>query len=1740
MINRCSLHVLSRLITAIIMGLGAVPQVSMSTDVNPENYMYSPSDTGDERLTFTLLADVDIHNEDEGTATVTVTAQLNSGSRYNTEQTLTITVSGSGTLTAVDFEPVSNFNIVVAANANAGMATFTLTPINDNVDEVNETITIASTSSLVTSSATIQLQDDDFPPRGVNLRASGNAVYEDLGAQEIVIFAEVSGTTTYAEDLVIPLTVTGTQQENMVGFTPIPNFSITLPAGTSTASLAITITPTNNAVDELNGQMTIASSEPKVTGPIIINLIDDDQTPSIILSAAPSSISESSGPVQITISANWEVASVFATDQIIPLSISGSGITSAVDYTSVSTTNLTIRKGASSGTLLFTLTPTNDSEDEVDEVITVSSSHDLVSRTATITLEDDDDPPENIQLAATPSVIIEGDGETAITVTATIGNRTTFSELTSITIDVAGSGTENTVQFSSVSSFLINFDPGESASTATLTITPVEDNQSTENEQITLSSTNLSVTGSAVIRLLDNDSEPTILLSTDPNSVLENAGGTTITVTATLQGAQTLPEAQTIPLAVTGTEKKEAVNFMSIPDFDLIVNAGTSSGTTTFILTPIDNTLDESDEILTVASTHRLVDNSPIIVLADDDETPEIRITAVPNSIAENDGETNIVVTATLIGSTQFATEQVLPLTVSGSGRDEAVDFAPVSSFIITIPEGRSNGASTFILQPEDDTENEVDESVTIQSNSPLVTGNAIVTILDDDHPGQIQLSVNPASIYEERGLQKITVTGKIGNGVAFNQNHNILLLVRGSGEPAAVDFEPVPNTNLMFLSGQLSATVIIEISPIDDKEFESDETLTLSSTDPDVQGEISIQLVNDDEKPTGIALSVSPERIREDAGATQVTVIATVQGATRYGTRQVLALDITGDSGPHTVGFRSASELVLTVEVGAPQSQATFEIIPEDNNIHQPNGTVTIGSNSDLILETVHIVLENDDNAPTGITLSAQPGSISESDGATRVTIDATLQGSTTYITEQVLHITAQGSGGTAVVKFSSIPDFVITIPAKSSHGSTVIEITPDDNLRDEQNEIITFDSENPLITQSGTLTILDDDPAPTGIFLSLNPMVVAEDAGATEITATIRVTGGTQYAIEKTFSLTGIGSGLPDAVDFTLTIPPSLSLPEGQEAVSTTFLIEPANDLLDEQNETLTITVRGDGLTSSAKLSLTDDDVEPDGFLLSASPSVLTEEDGPTAITVTASVAGDTRYVAPQILMLSVSTPIRGEVGFNNIADFTIQVNAGAESGSSNFILTPLQNTLPEKDATITITALHSGVPITTTLLIRDDDQSTERISDVNTIILPEATRAIIASSVGAVNKRIQGRFSNQLSNVAMRLRSNSPHQPSASQFNNASLATSIWEQITIWTHADYRTLSGKERFLDFNGGITGLHAGMDLSFGEFLAGVAVSHFRIKMDYEHRGISRQPNLIAPINGLYHINALTFSPYINWRWNPRSNAWAMVSFNSGEVEVDDPETIAEKTNSSLQSFAAGADFQIIAAPDGFSLAVKGAAWGGQMNLDQNISRIRGLDVGVYRFQVSLEGAYRIQLSKQAMLKPFLETGIRGDGGDGQTGAGMEIGGGAQLSLPSAGLQIAGHGHALVLHGTNVDEWGFGGMLAYAPGDGVGPTLELHSSTGDRSRNQPEIWQDTRRKNRHSLAQTRLGYGFTLNNQSVTPYAGIEMGHRTTTQVVGADYRVGSHLDIRLEGAHPIVSEGYENSPTLRAMIVLR
>ena len=97
-------------------------------------------------------------------------------------------------------------------------------------------------------------------------------------------------------------------------------------------------------------------------------------------------------------------------------------------------------------------------------------------------------------------------------------------------------------------------------------------------------------------------------------------------------------------------------------------------------------------------------------------------------------------------------------------------------------------------------------------------------------------------------------------------------------------------------------------------------------------------------------------------------------------------------------------------------------------------------------------------------------------------------------------------------------------------------------------------------------------------------------------------------------------------------------------------------------------------------------------------------------------------------------------------------------------------------------------------------------------------------------------------------------------------------------------------------------------------------------------------------------------------------------------------------------------------------------------------------------------GSWAVALDdKGATVTPRLSFGVRHDGGDAETGFGVDIGGGVTLAMPARGLSVSLEGRGLLTHeAKGLSDSGFGGMIAWdpAPSSNRGLSLSLRQSVG--------------------------------------------------------------------------------------------
>ena len=184
---------------------------------------------------------------------------------------------------------------------------------------------------------------------------------------------------------------------------------------------------------------------------------------------------------------------------------------------------------------------------------------------------------------------------------------------------------------------------------------------------------------------------------------------------------------------------------------------------------------------------------------------------------------------------------------------------------------------------------------------------------------------------------------------------------------------------------------------------------------------------------------------------------------------------------------------------------------------------------------------------------------------------------------------------------------------------------------------------------------------------------------------------------------------------------------------------------------------------------------------------------------------------------------------------------------------------------------------------------------------------------------------------------------------------------------------------------------------------------------------------------------------------------------------------------------------------------------GDQPELESTMSRSRLL----------LEGGRPVELESGRML-PSLEVGMRHDGGDAETGLGLEVGGNLSYHT-QRGIALQATARRLLVHqASGYEEWGVGGSLNIDPGAlGRGPSLRMHSSWGAGS-GMDRLWSqrsaaDLARSTQAAeagLFDAELGYGLDALGGLLTPYARVASGRDTHTYGVGGRLRVEQSLRV--------------------------
>ncbi len=389
-------------------GYGSVTAASVEVTVTED-------ETESTEVALTLSPAVVSEGAGSAGQTVTVTGMLNGGTLAEATA-VTMTVAGGTATEGDDFIAVSGFALTIPADATGGTTTFTLVPVDDDLDEDDETLTVSGTTTsgltVTPTSFTVTITDDD--ERGMVVSPTALTMAEGgSGEYTVVLTSEPTGPVT------VEATVSGSPDVTALPVTRTFTPSDWDVPQTVTASAA----HDGDAVDD-TATVSHAASGGDYGGvtaePVEVTVTDDEtESTEVALTLSPAVVSEGAGSAGQTVTVTGTLNSgTRAEATVVTVTVGGGTATEGDDYTPVSDFTLTIPADATSGTTTFTLVPVDDALDEDDETLTVSgtttSGLTVMPASLTVTITDDEDTPT---LSVADAQGAEDAGSIAFTVT---------------------------------------------------------------------------------------------------------------------------------------------------------------------------------------------------------------------------------------------------------------------------------------------------------------------------------------------------------------------------------------------------------------------------------------------------------------------------------------------------------------------------------------------------------------------------------------------------------------------------------------------------------------------------------------------------------------------------------------------------------------------------------------------------------------------------------------------------------------------------------------------------------------------------------------------------------------------------------------------------------------------------------------------------------------------------------------------------------------------------------------------------------------------------------------------------------------------------------------------------------------------------------------------------------------------------------------------------------------------------
>ena len=322
-------------------------------------------------------------------------------------------------------------------------------------------------------------------------------------------------------------------------------------------------------------------------------------------------------------------------------------------------------------------------------------------------------------------------------------------------------------------------------------------------------------------------------------------------------------------------------------------------------------------------------------------------------------------------------------------------------------------------------------------------------------------------------------------------------------------------------------------------------------------------------------------------------------------------------------------------------------------------------------------------------------------------------------------------------------------------------------------------------------------------------------------------------------------------------------------------------------------------------------------------------------------------------------------------------------------------------------------------------------------------------------------------------------------------------------LWGQGDLQSFEG----VDYAGDLTTGYAGLDFRAGSrWVAGVSVSRGGGDMAYSVLG-GRGRQMTTAMMGVY--------PYVRWASRQGTEIWTIAGMGRGDLENQRAGRL-ERSDLSMRMGVVGVR-QSLTGSGALRFGVRGDIGYINLSTTDGAEVSDGLRADAMRIRLGFEGSYTAALGSSVALEPFAEAGAVRDGGDGETGDGLEVAGG--LRLGGSRVHIEARGRMMAIHtAEDYSEQGFSVAAAVNAGEGgSGLSMSLAPRWGARTDGAETLWRDRDLREvvegpsnaRPGSLDAKIGYGLGVRDgeSMLTPF-----GELNVSGSVSQRTRIGARL----------------------------